>query len=311
MATEHMVSISQGFAKFINLEDKRVVNNLDNIFYINCLDFSNDGRLVAIGGSHGLLKIYNTSDYTEVVGLEQFSSSFSSVSFSQNSQRIVTTNWDNTFHVRETNTLNCILPIKEDVSFLWFACFSMDGSFIASCGNHQTIQISNSETGKCERILQGHTHWVKCAAFSPIDSTLLVSCSGDFSCRLWNIVTGEVLRIFLGHTSHVRFIRFFPSGERFVTASEDRTLRLWDIESEEPINTFTGHSNYINSVDISADETQILSASDDHTVKLWDIESATVLETYQYKMHVEFACFVKPRRYRAKPAKIIRDTMDD
>jgi WD40 repeat protein len=53
------------------------------------------------------------------------------------------------------------------------------------------------KTGKCLRVLIGHTRWIFAIAFihCPVKSPILASSSEDKTIRLWNVETGECLKI--------------------------------------------------------------------------------------------------------------------
>ena len=42
---------------------------------------------------------------------------------------------------------------------------------------------------------------------------------------VWDIRTGSYVQTFEGHESDVNAVRFYPSGDAFVSASDDATVR--------------------------------------------------------------------------------------
>ncbi|EWZ77293.1 hypothetical protein FOWG_18286 [Fusarium oxysporum f. sp. lycopersici MN25] len=68
--------------------------------------------------------------------------------------------------------------------------FSHDSKRVASASPEKTIQIWNTETGECERVLEGHSDWVNSVVFSH-DSKWVASGSDDATIRIWNAETGE------------------------------------------------------------------------------------------------------------------------
>src|SRR5258706_191089 len=65
--------------------------------------------------------------------------------------------------------------------------------------------------GSCVRILEGHTGYCFCVAFSP-DGGQLVSGSADCTIRLWNISTGALLQVITGHRGLVWSVKYSPDG---------------------------------------------------------------------------------------------------
>jgi WD40 repeat protein len=136
------------------MSTKHVRNALkacDPSVYIHCIDFSPDGRLIALGTSTtktgGALEIRNWRDD------------------SQN------------FFKKSKWSLHCI-------------CFNPDGQYIAGGFEGGDVVLWNVRTGKCVKNLQGHYDEVTSVAFMP-DGTGLVSSSKDLSVRGWDLSPGS------------------------------------------------------------------------------------------------------------------------
>jgi WD40 repeat protein len=74
--------------------------------------------------------------------------------------------------------------------------FSHDSKRVASGSDDKMIRIWNAETGECERVLEGHSHYVNSVVFSH-DSKRVASGSIDKMIRIWNAETGECEDIIL------------------------------------------------------------------------------------------------------------------
>lgn len=54
---------------------------------------------------------------------------------------------------------------------------------------------------------------------------------------IWDIRTGSYVQTFEGHDSDVNAVRFYPSGDAFVSASDDATVRKQEREREKTDNS--------------------------------------------------------------------------
>jgi WD40 repeat protein len=66
----------------------------------------------------------------------------------------------------------------------------------------QTVRLWDVETGRCLRVLEGHTGKVRSVAFGT-DKRLALSGSSDNTVRLWDVETGRCLCMLEGHASEV------------------------------------------------------------------------------------------------------------
>ncbi|KAL0195956.1 hypothetical protein M9458_009528, partial [Cirrhinus mrigala] len=61
---------------------------------------------------------------------------------------------------------------------VYYACFSKDGSRIASCGANKALRVFKTTSGEKLLELQAHDEDVLCCAFSP-DDRYIATCSSD------------------------------------------------------------------------------------------------------------------------------------
>ena len=109
----------------------------------------------------------------------------------------------------------------------------------------------------CVRVLEGHSNFCECVAFSPHGGRLV---SGSDDVRLWNLRTGALLHIMTGHDGGVVSIAYSPDGKLVASGSWDRTVRIWNAATGLQVGEYTGHSELVRCVAFSADGLHIASA---------------------------------------------------
>uniref|UniRef100_A0A4W5N3L9 Apoptotic peptidase activating factor 1 n=1 Tax=Hucho hucho TaxID=62062 RepID=A0A4W5N3L9_9TELE len=146
------------------------------------------------------------------------------------------------------------LVVQPHQGSIYSACFSHDGTKIASCGSSKTLRVFKSTSGEKLLEIQAHDDDVLCCAFSP-DDHLLATCSSDRKvkvwdgsrlsvsnlCCLWNINKPSSQNTMFGHLEPVNHCCFSPDDVYLSTSSSDGTLKVGGVTS------IRDHSFYLDS----------------------------------------------------------------
>lgn len=158
--------------------------------------------------------------------------------------------------------------------------FSRDGKRALTTGHDEDVRLWDVETGRCVRVLKGHTRITYGVAWS-LDQRRALSSSHDKSVRLWDLDTGRCLNVLEGHRDWVWGVEWSFDQRLALSGSGDKTVRLWDLESGRFHLVLTGHKAGINCVAWSGDQRRAISGSEDKTVRLWDLESGSCLRVLE------------------------------
>uniref|UniRef100_A0A8C8C8L3 Apoptotic protease-activating factor 1 n=1 Tax=Oncorhynchus tshawytscha TaxID=74940 RepID=A0A8C8C8L3_ONCTS len=170
------------------------------------------------------------------------------------------------------------LVVQPHQGSIYSACFSHDGTKIASCGSSKTLRVFKSTSGEKLLEIQAHDDEVLCCAFSP-DDHLLATCSSDRKVKVWNVERGTLMRMFEDeHEEQVNHCQFTNTRRRLLlaTCSNDKFMntKLWNINKPSSQNTMFGHLEPVNHCCFSPDDAYLSTSSSDGTLKLWEVSSA-------------------------------------
>ncbi|XP_036977982.1 apoptotic protease-activating factor 1 isoform X1 [Acanthopagrus latus] len=175
------------------------------------------------------------------------------------------------------------LVIHPHQGSIYSACFSHDGTKIASCGASRTLKVFKSTSGEKLTEIQAHDDEVLCCAFSP-DDHLLATCSSDRKVKVWNVEQAMLLRVFEEeHEEQVNHCQFTNTARRLLlaTCSNDKfmNVKLWNLNKPSSQNTMFGHFEPVNHCCFSPDDSYVSTSSNDGTVKLFEVSSANEWKT--------------------------------
>uniref|UniRef100_A0A673IKM9 Apoptotic protease-activating factor 1 n=1 Tax=Sinocyclocheilus rhinocerous TaxID=307959 RepID=A0A673IKM9_9TELE len=161
---------------------------------------------------------------------------------------------------------------------VYYACFSKDGSKIASCGANKALRVFKTTSGEKLLELQAHDEDVLCCAFSP-DDRYIATCSSDRKVKLWSVERGTLIREFgEEHEEQINHCQFTNTGRRVLlaTCSNDKftNTKLWNPNKPTSQNTMFGHMEPVNHCCFSPNDAYLATSSSDGTLKLFEVSSA-------------------------------------
>ncbi|MEG4117710.1 AAA-like domain-containing protein [Microcoleus sp. N9_B4] len=234
--------------------------------------------------------VYN---FRERRRLQTQASTLAFVSFSPDSQTIVTATDDNYIKLWQTNgTLQATLTGHTDK--IRRAIFNHNGQIIVSASDDQTVKIWE-QNGKLIHDLKGHRGQVTSVCLSP-DGKIIASASADGTVKLWKI-NGEELSSFKVERGWITSTSFSPDGQIIAAAGTDGSVKLWSlrkvveklqqqqsIEASKDIKllrTLQMESDKIMSVAFSPDGAMLAAASAGGTARIWS-KDGTPLSIFKH-----------------------------
>jgi hypothetical protein len=204
---------------------------------LRCIDWSADGKWIAVGGDrqqgresvYGRVRIYDAQSFKPVAEMDQYEGPVNAVSFSHDSQLLVTAADDGSLRawkVPDGTVLNTLGQASGPaVKCLTFA---PDDRYVVAGTADGTVIAWNPRTG--EEIFRSQVHGasVTSVAFIP-DGSRLATAASDRSLKIWNPVSWlELVTLHLDEATHA--MRFSPDGRRLLLAG--RSLSVLDAEPE-------------------------------------------------------------------------------
>ena len=208
------------------------------------------------GGAGG--EIPALESYAELRG---HTGSVTSVAFSPDGQRVLTTAGDETVRVWRVDGTGTpvVLPVSQSGSA---AAFSPDGRRIVTASPDGEVKVWSADGSGSPVVLREPTteYWsVTFASFSPDGERVAVPYQGQ-SVQVWQ-ADGSAAPVVLAHGGRVNSAAFSPDGQRIATASDDYLARVWRVDgSGRPV--MLRHGAPVSSAKFSPDGQQFLSISD-------------------------------------------------
>ncbi|MGH9845021.1 MAG: protein kinase domain-containing protein, partial [Blastocatellia bacterium] len=180
-----------------------VVSNHPHYLHLQSVDFSPDGKLIALTGEtknkEPLVELLNAASGQLAASLTGHTGYVTSAAFSPDGQTLATGSEDRRIKLWDVSTGQERLTINAHNDSVRAIAFSPDGNRLISEGLDDRARVWDVKTGK--QLLEIASHAV--ARFSP-DGKIVAAGSNNHFVKLWDAFTGREIRSLRGHSGNLR-----------------------------------------------------------------------------------------------------------
>jgi WD40 repeat protein len=278
-----------------DVQSRREVLTIDPaaIGFINAVDVSPDGRMIAAGGWVRRYPDPNgepAGAWDAATGRELFRVGHrldvNDVAFSRDGEHVVTASWDGTAKIvdrsgrviRVLREDNVIRNPGEDGGYAVSAArFSSDGRLIAtaafySSGSHSSgtknphVKIWDRESGTVIRTIKGASS----VDFDPTGPRMVMAVGQR--AEIWDVESFKRVAVLVGPAQDIRVIAFSRDGSLVATGRDDGTIQLFDADPGREHLVLPGHACAISGLAFSSDGTKLASTDDCDDLQIWALD---------------------------------------
>ncbi|MCG8698263.1 MAG: WD40 repeat domain-containing protein, partial [Bacteroidales bacterium] len=262
-------------AKIIDFKSGRIHKTLrGHRRMVVSLDFSNDGKFLATGGTDGRAIVWNveSGDSVHVFKYRSPTEIIFSLDISNDGKWLATSDFGGYITIWSLETGQAVRSINAHQGYGSFSIkFGPNGIYILSAGLDRKLKLIELDTGEKIRTFIGHTDLISSINFHP-NKKWFITAGWDNTVRVWDFYNGMQVKKIIAHKGGVYDAKFDTSGNYIITGGDDYLSHLWDARTNTRLNTFKGHKGGVGAVNITPDNRFIITGSRDGSIKIWNRE---------------------------------------
>lgn len=236
------------------------------------LDYSPDGKYLAIGAFDTLKVLAVSENYREVAARNIRDRGIQSVAFSPVSNYVVSAGVDGVLTVWSVPELSNVGSVKAHSSEVWSVCVSPDGKYAVTGGEDSTFKIWSIPDLKEVKTVKFHTLPVEYVRFSH-NGKMVLAASADSTISVWKWGDYNApYRLLRGHMGSVLTAEFYINDELIFSGGDDDSIYAYDISGGDIVYQLKEHFGDVMTIAFSPDGKWMATGSRDRTVKVWSID---------------------------------------
>jgi WD40 repeat protein len=229
--------------------------------YVTSVDFSADGRRLAVAATDGKVRLLAVNRRGRDITLSGHQGAVYAVRFNRDATKVVSASDDRTARIWDVAShRSTSLP---HVAAVTSASFDPNGRRLATAGADGKVRIWDVSGRGPLKILGADTQPLSSVRYSH-DGKRLVTAGDDGVVRVWDVRSGAAVDALKGHRGMALRAEFVPGSDVILSTGEDGTLRRW-----APVPTTVIHGD-LTGVSFSADGRYVAGGGSDGVVHVWD-----------------------------------------
>ena len=230
------------------------------------LAWSPDGKMLAVGGSNGV--ILYTPDLVQTGQLPDTRSDISALGWSSDGTKLAAGRYDGLVKVWDVAKGNVLFTLHGHLGAVNAIVWGENDSRLATVGDDLSVRVwdAKSAVGSQLASMGKHRDRVYALAWGAA-IPILISGGADNAVWMWQQDSWDALPTPQYHTRAVYAVAWNADGSLYASSGADKTIRLGKLNGSS-LGGFTGHTDRVIALAWRPNGT-LLSASWDHTIRLW------------------------------------------
>ncbi|KAK2704579.1 hypothetical protein QYM36_016841 [Artemia franciscana] len=225
---------------------------------VKCVDLHPTEPWMLVSLYNGKIHVWNHQNQQLIKTFEVCSSPVRAGKFIARKNWIITGSDDYRITVFNYNTLERQHVVDAHMDYIRCLAVHPTLPIVLSGSDDMTIKMWNwDKNWACQKVFDGHSHYVIQIVFNPKDNNTFASASWDKTIKIWQLASSNFTFLtFLtncvsipnftleGHMKAINCLDYTHAGEKpyLISGADDRLVKIWDYQNRSCVQSLDGHT---------------------------------------------------------------------
>ncbi|XP_065583646.1 coatomer subunit beta'-like [Artemia franciscana] len=264
---------------------------------VKCVDLHPTEPWMLVSLYNGMIHVWNHQNQQLIKTFEVCYSPVRSGKFIARKNWIITGSDDYRIRVFNYNTLERQHAVDAHKNYIRCLAVHPTLPIVLSGSDDMKIKMWNWDNSwTCQKVFDGHSHYVMQIVFNPKDNNTFASASLDKTIKIWQLASSIPNFTLKGHVNYITCLDYTHAGQKpyLISGADDCLVKIWDYQNRSCVQSLYGHTENISAVVFHPELPIIITGSEDGTVKIWNATTYSLQKTLNYGLGRAFTiCCLK------------------
>ncbi|KAK2705189.1 hypothetical protein QYM36_017291 [Artemia franciscana] len=264
---------------------------------VKCVDLHPTEPWMLVSLYNGKIHVWNHQNQQLIKTFEVCSSPVRSGKFIARKNWIITGSDDYRIRVFNYNTLERQQVVDAHKDYVRCLAVHPTLPIVLSGSDDKKIKMWNWDNSwTCQKVFDGHSHYVMQIVFNPKDNNTFASASLDKTIKIWQLASSIPNFTLKGHVNYITCLDYSHAGQKpyLISGADDCLVKIWDYQNRSCVQSLYGHTENVTAVVFHPELPIIITGSEDGKVKIWNASTYSLEKTLNYGLGRAFTiCCLK------------------
>ena len=246
----------KGNLQFWNITSGKRTRTIRGNALVTAIAFSPDGKFMAVGHSHGVIRIWHLTTKQLYKRLKKNDEKLDCLTFSPDGKFLVSGSFGNRLNIWEIATQKPPKDIRLNPKYhsVTAISYSPDGQYIYAKAAYNKLYVLDTKNLKALDTIKLDRGELRVASFSTDGRYLATVNRLDSTLTMWNTKTRKLIYTLSDYEHRINTVKFSADGKLIITGGEYGQVKIRRVKDGQLVKTLPSLNHQLESLNLSKNQ---------------------------------------------------------